>query len=377
MRSSRLRVGIDARLAVRGLGIAQFILNLTRQIAPHVDVIWFGDPAAAPDGVASVHSIRGLPYPALDSAYGRFVAKSYELDVFHFTGNTGWTTGGPVPFVLTVHDVIFMDSGVRGRRTRQIAGHRYARWNLRRAIRHASAVATVSQASADRLARHFPNLSIAVIPNATDVPTPRSQETKSFDFALAFGSRDPRKGLDLAYRGWVASGRTPGRLYVLCGGGLDTGFRRVAATDVDAGRVKLLPYLSRADLLDWIRRAGVLLYPSLDEGFGLPVLEAMASGTPVITGLAPVTVEVGGDAVSHIDPLDPVTSIAELLQKLAADKQWRSELARAGLRRAQTFSWSSSAARYLALYEVVSGLREGDSVNTGGTARSVKALSTK
>jgi len=357
VKSKRLRVGIDGRLVVRGLGIAQFILSLTDQIAEYVDVIWFGHPETAPDGVASVQSLRGLPYPALESPYGRFIAKSHHLDIFHFTGNTGWTTRGPVPFILTVHDAIFMDSRVRGRRPRQVAGHRYARWNLRRAIRHASVVTTVSHASANRLSRHFPDVSLAVIPNATDVPTRVSRQRHSFDFALVFGSHDPRKGLELAYRGWVEAGRTPEQLYVLCGRGLGENFRRVAALDVEAGRVKLVPYLTRAELLDLIRRAGVLLYPSLDEGFGFPVLEAMACGTPVITGLAPATLEVGGDAVARIDPISPVASIAGHLQKLDVDPRLRSELARAGMFRARNFSWSTSAKRYLAVYEAASGVR--------------------
>jgi glycosyltransferase involved in cell wall biosynthesis len=79
----------------------------------------------------------------------------------------------------------------------------------------------------------------------------------------------------------------------------------------------------------------------------------MAAGTPVITGLAPATLELGKDAVARIDPADPVGSIASLLQRMQIDSEWRTQLRAAGLRRARAYSWSKSAERYLAVYESV------------------------
>jgi glycosyltransferase involved in cell wall biosynthesis len=258
-----------------------------------------------------------------------------------------------VPFVLTVHDLIFFASGIRQRRLRQIGGHRYARWNLRRAVRHASSVVTVSQTSARELSRQFPDLSTQVIPNASDVLPETSGNSEKRDSAIVFASKDPRKGLELAYRAWLAAGRTPKQLQVLGGGGVPRRFEREAAEDLRHGRVSVLPYLSRDQLLDSVRRASVLIYPSSDEGFGLPVLEAMASGTPVIAGLAPATLEVGGDAIACIDRQDATSSIARLLQRLSRDEQWREQLIQAGLRRARHFSWLETGKQYLTLYKSV------------------------
>jgi glycosyltransferase involved in cell wall biosynthesis len=351
--STRVRVGIDARLATRGLGIAQFIFNLTEQVAAHMDVIWFGHPGAAPRCVAGVRSLAGLPYPVLESRFGRVTVERERLNLFHFTGNTGWTTPGPVPFVLTVHDVIFLDSGLRSRRLRQIGGHRYARWNLRRAVRQASSVVSVSQTSAHALTRQFPGLRVKVIPNASDVPPDTTGGSGKRDSAIVFASKDPRKGLELAYRAWVAAGRIPRQLEVLGGGGIPRRFEKEAAEDLRHGRVNLLPYLSRDQLHESIRRARVLIYPSSDEGFGLPVLEAMASGTPVIAGLASATLEVGGDAIACIDRGDAISSIAGLLQRLSIDEQWRERLIQAGLRRARHFSWSETGQQYVTLYNSI------------------------
>lgn len=352
--SGKLRIGLDARLAARGLGIAQLIGNLAEQLAPLTDVVWFGDPRKAPGGVAGVRTLDRLPYPALDSGYGRALAGREELDVFHFTANAGWTRPGPVPFVLTVHDLIFLHTRIREQGIRQAVGHRYLRWNVPRAARQAAAVVTVSQTSAAEVDRHLTGVRVAeVIPNASDLPPIDAPDGNRFDCAVAFSAPDPRKGLELAYRGWVQAGRIPDRFEVLGGVGVSKGFQLLAAEDLRSGRARILPYLERDQLHERLRRAGVLVFPSKEEGFGLPVLEAMAAGTPVIAGLAPATIEVGGDAIARIDPADPVRSIAESLRRLQVDAEWRAHLQRAGLRRAQAYSWAKSAERYLAVYESV------------------------
>lgn len=352
--TDRLRIGLDARLAGRGLGIAQLIGNLAEQLAPLAEVVWFGDPRGAPRGIAGVRPLGRLPYPALDSAYGRALASREGLDVFHFTANAGWTRPGPVPFVLTVHDLIFLDTTIRNRGLRQAVGHRYLRWNVPRAARRAAAVITVSQTSADELGTRLPGIRVTeVIPNASDLSPMDSPDGNTFDSALVFSAPDPRKGLELAYLGWVRAGRIPERLLVLGGVGVPERFHGLARKDLKSGRVTIRPYLERDRLHDALRRAGVLIYPSTHEGFGLPVLEAMAAGTPVISGLAPATLEVGGDAIARIDPKDPVRSIASQLQRMKSDPEWREQLRQAGLRRSGMYSWPKSAEKYLAVYEAV------------------------
>src|SRR3954469_5179821 len=108
-------VGLDARLASRGLGIGTFVLELARRLAADVDVVWFGSQAIARPGMASVVDLASYPFPFLDSPLGKARVARENVDVFHFPGNSGWTSPGPVPVVLTVQDLIFMDTPVRGR----------------------------------------------------------------------------------------------------------------------------------------------------------------------------------------------------------------------------------------------------------------------
>jgi glycosyltransferase involved in cell wall biosynthesis len=102
-----------------------------------------------------------------------------------------------------------------------------------------------------------------------------------------------------------------------------------------------------------LSEASALVYPSVAEGFGLPVLEAMSVGVPVVTGLAPATTELGGGAVLPIDHSDPVRSITSALRRLSSESGLAADLAARGRRRAAEFSWSRTAERYAALYREV------------------------
>ena len=105
--------------------------------------------------------------------------------------------------------------------------------------------------------------------------------------------------------------------------------------------IQALGYVPGPDLEQLYRRAAIFAFPSLDEGFGMPVLDAMARGVPVLTSNVSAMPEVAGGAALLIDPAD-VTSIAEGLRRLTADAALREQLTRAGLARANEFSWGKS-----------------------------------
>jgi glycosyltransferase involved in cell wall biosynthesis len=347
---SPVRIGIDARLVARGLGIARFVTGLVDNL--DVEVVWFGDPALAPRPVGTVRADR-LPHVALDLGAARRLALRAGVDVMHFTANTGWTSPGRPPFVLTVHDLLFLDTPIRGRSLRQVLGHRYARRNVIGAVAAASAVATPSAASAaDIVARARAAPFPVVIPNGVDLPavSPPRDPPAHGGYAVAFSGRDPRKGVELAVAGWRAADRTPPRLWLLAGAGLPPGLEQDIAADVSAGRIVVSPYLPRPRLVEIVAAAAVLIYPSRAEGFGLPVIEAMAAGIPVISGLAPATREVGGDAILRVDGADPVASIAAALRLLATDRGLAERLAAAGRARAESYSWRACACAYMDLY---------------------------
>jgi glycosyltransferase involved in cell wall biosynthesis len=118
--------------------------------------------------------------------------------------------------------------------------------------------------------------------------------------------------------------------------------------------VRFLGYMPEATLAVMYRLAGVFVFPSLYEGFGLPPLEAMASGTPVVTSNLSSLPEVTGDAAVLIDPYDPA-AIAGGIERVLTDETLRRDLRRKGLARAQQFSWEQSVRRVREIYKEAAG----------------------
>jgi glycosyltransferase involved in cell wall biosynthesis len=114
-------------------------------------------------------------------------------------------------------------------------------------------------------------------------------------------------------------------------------------------QVEIAGYVSEDELAAEYRNADVFVYPSLYEGFGLPVVEAMASGTPVVTSGAGSLREVAGEAALIVDPLD-VEAIAEAIARIASDRELRASLRTRGLARAAEFTWDRSATRLAEIY---------------------------
>jgi len=117
-------------------------------------------------------------------------------------------------------------------------------------------------------------------------------------------------------------------------------------------RVQVRGYVSRGELRAYYQSASVLLFPSLEEGFGLPVLEAMANGLPVVASQTASLPEVGGDAALYVDPHDP-RDIAEKVRRAVEDSELRAKMIRQGLARVREFSWQRVAERTLQVYEEV------------------------
>jgi len=132
-------------------------------------------------------------------------------------------------------------------------------------------------------------------------------------------------------------------------------FNTVRNLDLQS-RVLFLDYVPQNDLPSLYHAADLFVYPSLYEGFGLPVLEAMACGTPVITSNISSMPEITGDAALLVNPRDE-TELVDAMQRVLTDNALRDKLARNGLERAKQFSWERTARETLAVYEQVAQLR--------------------
>jgi glycosyltransferase involved in cell wall biosynthesis len=163
-------------------------------------------------------------------------------------------------------------------------------------------------------------------------------------FVLAVGTLEPRKNLPrlvAAYRSLSDELKVNHPLVVVGALGWETD-ETVAALDSLGDHCMLLGRVSDGALAELYRRCAVFCYPSLGEGFGLPVLEAMAAGAPVVTSQISSLPEVGGDSVEYVDPYD-IASIAGGLERTLSDEARRADLREKGRERAKSFSWERFA----------------------------------
>jgi alpha-1,3-rhamnosyl/mannosyltransferase len=175
-------------------------------------------------------------------------------------------------------------------------------------------------------------------------------------FLLFVGSLEPRKGLETLFRAYAGlppelRAAHPLVLVGPPGWKFRSAWRLVSELGL-GDRVRRLGFVDDAVLAEVYRRAAALAFPTLYEGFGLPVLEAMASGTPVVCSDIAACAEVAGDAAERVAPGD-VAAWTDALERMLTSGDLRSRLAGAGPVRARSFSWRSCAERTLAVYREV------------------------
>jgi glycosyltransferase involved in cell wall biosynthesis len=208
-----------------------------------------------------------------------------------------------------------------------------------RVVRAARRVIAVSEFTASELERvlRVPRERIRVVPNGVDDTFSAEGARTDGDYVLALGTLEPRKNLARAVD---AAGHLGIELRI-------AGAPGWGGVDVRGAHVTWLGRVADSELATLLRGARCLVYPSLYEGFGIPVLEAMACGTPVVTSRGGATEEVAGGAAVLVDPLDSA-DIAAGIER--ADREHEA-LREAGLARAREFTWDATARATRAVYE--------------------------
>lgn len=293
------------------------------------------------------------------------VVRRQRPDVFHaphYTHPLLLSAFSDVALTVTLHDATFFTDAKLHTRVKGP----FFRTASRLALRRADSCIVPSQASADELVAHAGarpgQLQVAhlgVDPAIFNPPTEDARRAVRAELGLAadaeyiafLGTIEPRKNVAALIRGWAdafAQHPAPPALVLAGGAGWDSGVDAAAAAVPASLRLIRPGYLPLELLSGLLGGATAVAYPSLGEGFGLPVIEAMACGAPVLTTRKLSLVEVGGDAVAYTGT--DSAEIGRALAELVADPHRRAELSRAGLRRAAQFSWDACARAHLLAY---------------------------
>ena len=318
------------------------------RMAPQADVV-AGPAAIAHRPARLAWEQTGLP----------LVAQQVTAEVVHSPHYTMPLRVGR-PVVVTIHDATFFTTPEQHTAVKGT----FFRSATRTALRRATRVIVPSKATRDELVRVLDadptKIDVAyhgVDPDVFHVPTDAEKARVAARLGLrgpyvAFlGQLEPRKNVPNLIRGWARAVHwrdDPPALVLAGGSGWDEEVDAAIADVPSHLRVLRPGYLRFADLPAYLGGAVVCAYPSHGEGFGLPVLEAMACGTPVLTTHRLSLPEVGGDAVAYTEP--GADDIAEALSALLDDTARRQHLADAALARAREFTWAASAEAHVASY---------------------------
>jgi glycosyltransferase involved in cell wall biosynthesis len=369
-----MRVAIDARTvyapARRGTGKTLVDLYATlAAIRPDWEFVMFhqcdlpDDPFA---GLANVRrrriDVRGDRINAWQDARLPLAVRAESADLLHCPANTApWLP--LTPTVVTIHDLIPLEAGSDAPEAR--------RWRRRvgRSAVHARRIVTPSEYSRRRIVETFevPLDKVTVNHWAPHPPCRRVQSAdavaaarKKFGIAdgtayvLAFGAIDPRKntaGTIEAWRRMPPAVRDSARLLIV---GVQaealSGFGELARAGAPDGGIVVHGFVEETEMAALLTGAAALCYPSRSEGFGLPILEAFACGTPVIASGSTSLPEVAGDAALLVDPDDPA-AIARALADVLSSADTRDRLRAAASRRLELFSWDRCASTMASVFE--------------------------
>ena len=378
-----MRIGIDASILgprTRASGIGRYVTRLIERlpaIAPESTFVLVAPESVEPPrDLAPNVEWRRLPMRRLGKlsvpvAYLESLprlARAARLDVFHAPTVHPRPSWPPVPrrlhcpLIVTIHDVIPLTFYARGPSRLPRTHLLYYRWNLRAAQR-AAGVITVSESERATIARvlRMPMAAITAVHNGVDPQ--RAGGTvplRGLPYVLFVGSLEARKNLVTLVRAYgdaVRRGLAWDLVIVVTSGSGPT--QPIAAAIHSAAiwnRVRFIEgrTLADADLQALYRHAGMFVYPSLADSFGLPPLEAMAAGAPVVASGLPALREVLGDAALFIDGRSE-RQIAEAMLGLAADAVERARRASAGASSALRYSWDNCARQTLEVYRRAAG----------------------
>jgi glycosyltransferase involved in cell wall biosynthesis len=354
------RIGVDARpLSHPGTGIYRHTYELLTRMC-RLGGEWFLYSSQEFDGSAfdlpNVHRrVMGVHPRMRGSQLAHFCfprwSRRDRVSAF-------WGTRHQLPLrlepgvhkVLTVNDMVWKAYG----NTMRFPGRQIEAFFMPRALASADRIAVISEFTASEVRKYYPEVAdkITVIPCAgvlSGAGTPGGGADGGFLFV---GTLEPRKNLPRLLRAYARfAGELPSAPRLKIAGGAGWGGQDIEALvgQLDLGdRVEILGAVSEERLAALYRDAYALLMPSLYEGFGLPVAEAMAAGVPVVVSRDSAMSEVAGPAGLLVDPLSE-RSIADALRRISVDRVLRDKMARQAVTESSRYDWDRSAVKMLSI----------------------------
>ena len=295
-------------------------------------------------------------------------AKKYGVEILHCTSNTApiWCD---IPLVLTLHDIIFLEP--RDKQNKSIyqnMGWFYRRWDVPRILDKCRRIITVSNFEMENIISklNIPRERMAMIYNGyndwfrpidkCELPKAISKKLTANDYFFFLGNTDPKKNTErtlIAYSKYLNQSTIKRKLLMA---DLNPEYLNgiIERNQIENIRENIVMpgYIVNSDLPYIYNNAFAFLYTSLRESFGIPLLEAMACGTPVITSNTSSMPEIGGKNAILINP-ESSDEITEMMLRLETDQAFYEQQQQIGLERAKLFSWKKTAEHLLKLYQDV------------------------
>lgn len=376
-----MKIGIDARTLINRRGIGNVVFHLLQGLSkiPYECsfVIYVDDFKSIEliprDPRFSVKVLHPNIYPIWEQIRLPISVMQDDLDILHCPGNSAPVfLPRRVKLVLSIMDVMFMFPSTQLPKSPswyQRFGRKYLKYVVPIVAKRAAAITTISSSSRNDITQYIDvpldsviviwlaaNESCSITPDSSQLNAMRTSFQLNAPFVLALGALDPRKNTETILRSFVKFKQQHPSVIKLALVGLPSRgiekFRRVADDLGIANDVVFAGFVTEDDLVALYNAAELLLYPSLYEGFGLPVLEAMICGTPVITSSCGSIPEIAGDAALMVDPHDE-DAIANALKMVLTNKIVYNSLVEKGKVRADLFSWQLAAEKIFAVYQSV------------------------
>lgn len=353
--------------------VALEILNQLKSAVPgifiyHILVKADTDECLTNGNHFKVTALPAKPYPFWEQFTLPAFVKKIKADLLHCCSNTA-PLFSKIPMVITIHDVIYMQPGGFKGSAYQNFGNLYRKWVVPKAAKKAKAIITVSEFAKKEIIHtlHLPEDKVHVVYNGlhsmykpcTDVQVSadfRKKYQLPEKYLLHFGNSAARKntlGVLKAFLHYCRQSAHP--LPLVISGCQKETIEAIAQREhlvLPQNQIIYTGYMEAAALPLLYANAVLFLYPSLAEGFGLPLIESMACGTPVITGNNSSLPEVGADAAYFVDASNS-NEIFLAINRLLTDAELYNRLKEKGLNNATRFSWEKTARQTLEIYKRV------------------------